>query len=148
SVMSSANSAELRTQNKIALCYVRLSQSRDGDDAVSPERQRANILAKCRELGYTPEWYQDVDGHKSGRHVKNRPGWQALSGRLTDPDVVALIGNDLARFHRKGWRVGDLVEFVEENNIALILAAPGRQIDTSTPMGKVFVYMTAIFDEF
>ena len=145
--MSSQHTSE-HPSRKIALCYVRLSQSREGDDAVSPERQRANILAKCRELGYTPEWYQDVDGHKSGRDVKNRPGWQALSKRLGDPDVVALIGNDLARFHRKGWRVGDLVEFVEENNIALILAAPRRQIDTSTPMGKVFVYMTAIFDEF
>jgi DNA invertase Pin-like site-specific DNA recombinase len=127
---------------------VRLSQSKDGEDAVSPERQRANILAKCRERGYTPEWYQDVDGHKSGRDIKNRPGWQALSKRLTDPDVVALIGNDLARFHRKGWRVGDLVEFVERNNINLILAAPGREIDTSSAMGKVFVYLTAIFDEF
>ncbi len=147
SVMSSSITPELRSK-KIALCYVRLSQARDGDDAVSPERQRANILAKCRELGYEPEWYQDVDGHKSGRDVKNRPGWQALSRRLGSPDVVALIGNDLARFHRKGWRVGDLVEFVEEHNIALILAAPGRQIDTSSPMGKVFVYLTAIFDEF
>ena len=134
--------------SKIALCYVRLSQSRDGDDAVSPERQRANILAKCRERGYIPEWYEDVDGHKSGREVKNRPGWQALRKRLTDPDVVALIGNDLARFHRKGWRVGDLVEFVEEHKISLILAAPGREIDTSSAMGKVFVYLTAIFDEF
>lgn len=133
---------------KIALCYVRLSQARDGEDIVSPERQRANILAKCRELGYQPEWYEDVDGHKSGREVKNRPGWQALSERLGDPDVVALIGNDLARFHRKGWRVGDLVEFVDSHNIALVLAAPGREIDTATPMGKVFVYLTAIFDEF
>ena len=101
---------------QIALCYVRLSQSKDGEDAVSPERQRANILAKCRMNAATlPEWYEDVDGHKSGRDVKNRPGWQALNKRLTDPDVVALIGNDLARFHRKGWRVGDLVEFVERN---------------------------------
>jgi hypothetical protein len=107
--MSSQQNPE-QPARKIALCYVRLSQSREGDDAVSPERQRANILAKCRELGYTPEWYQDVDGHKSGRDVKNRPGWQALNKRLGDPDVVALIGNDLARFHRKGWRVGDLVE--------------------------------------
>ncbi|MBZ0306431.1 MAG: recombinase family protein, partial [Anaerolineae bacterium] len=145
--MSSQTSPVHRIK-KVALCYVRLSQARDGDDAVSPERQRANILAKCRELGYQPEWYEDVDGHKSGREVKNRPGWQALSNRLGDPDVVALIGNDLARFHRKGWRVGDLVEFIEEHNIALVLAAPGREIDTSTPMGKVFVYLTAIFDEF
>jgi hypothetical protein len=52
---------------------------------------------------------------------------------------LALIGNDLARFHRKGWCVGDLLEFVEKHQIALILAAPGRQIDTASPMGKVFV---------
>ncbi len=100
-----------RTERKIALCYIRQSFTRTGepDDLNSPERQRANILIVCDKNGWTPEWYEDVGGHKSGRNEKNRPQWLALKSRLSDADVVALVANDLSRLHRKGWRVGDLV---------------------------------------
>ena len=30
--------------------------------------------------------------------------------RIGDPDVVAIIAYDLARLHRKGWRIGDLLD--------------------------------------
>lgn len=135
-------------ERNIALCYIRQSYTRDDDDKNSPERQRANIEQVCRENGWIPEWYEDADGHKSGRTVKNRPGWLALEKRLGDADVIALVANDLARLHRKGWRVGDLIERLERFGVSLVLAAPNRQIDTSTPMGKIFVQFAAIFDEY
>jgi DNA invertase Pin-like site-specific DNA recombinase len=97
---------------RVALCYVRQSQTRDENDMDSPERQRENITLACQQHGWTPEWYEDVDGHRSGTKVKNRPGWLALKARLADPDVAALVANDLSRLHRKGWRVGDLLDFV------------------------------------
>lgn len=134
--------------DKVALCYIRQSYTRDGDDKNSPERQQANIERVCQENGWIPEWYIDADGHKSGRKVKNRPGWLALERRLADPDVVALVANDLARVHRKGWRVGDLIEKLEKYDIALVLAAPNREVDTSTPMGRIFIQFAAIFDEY
>ncbi len=136
------------SERHVALCYVRQSYTRDGDDKNSPERQRANIERVCQENGWTPEWYEDAEGHKSGRTVKNRPGWLALEKRLSDPDVVALVANDLARLHRKGWRVGDLIERLEKSGITLVLAAPNRAVDTSTPMGKIFVQFAAVFDEY
>lgn len=37
-------------ERKIALCYVRLSYSRDEDDANSPERQKANIRSMCASI--------------------------------------------------------------------------------------------------
>lgn len=133
---------------KVALCYIRQSYTRDGDDQNSPERQRSNIERICQENGWKPEWYVDADGHKSGRKVQNRPGWLALEKRLGDDDVVALVANDLARVHRKGWRVGDLIEKMERYQIALVLAAPNREVDTSTPMGRIFIQFAAIFDEY
>lgn len=135
-------------EGNIALCYIRQSVTRESDDNFSPERQRANIQAVCDQNGWTPEWYEDIEGHKSGRNIKNRPGWLALKDRLGDPDVVALVANDLARLHRKGWRVGDLIEQLEMHEVSLLLAAPGREIDTSTPLGKIFVQFTAMFDEY
>ena len=87
----------------IALCYVRLSWTKPSDDpkselnkngekdmmsdADSPKRQRANIQLICDQNGWTPEWYEDADGHKSGTKEKNRPGWLALKARLNDPDI-------------------------------------------------------------
>jgi hypothetical protein len=94
----------------VALCYVRKSWTRDESDQVSPERQRAHIQAVCEANSWQPEWYEDAEGHRSGMYEKNRPGWLALKTRLGDPDVIALVANDLARLHRKGWRVGDLLD--------------------------------------
>ncbi len=136
-----------RPSERIALCYIRMSWTREGDETQSPERQRANILRKCEEEGYTPLWFEDVDGHKSGRDVKNRPGWQALVAQIGNPNVAAVIANDLSRLHRKGWRIGKLLDTLEQRRIALITAAPGKEINTNSAMGKFIINITATFDE-
>ncbi len=131
----------------VALCYVRQSFTRDGSDTNSPERQRANIQAICEKNGWLPEWYTDADGHKSGRSEKNRPGWLSLKSRLSDPDVVALVANDTSRLHRKSWRIGDLLEFLQERGIRLVLASNSQEIDLSGITGLIFTQLAAIFDE-
>jgi len=136
-----------RIVRNVALCYVRKSWTKDEKDSISPERQKAHIQAVCDANGWIPEWYEDTEGRKSGMHEKNRPAWMALKGRLKDADVVALVANDLARLHRKAWRIGDLLEFVEQHGIRLVLADPSRQIDFSTPYGKIFAQLSSIFDD-
>ena len=138
---------DLSVERTVALCYVRRSLVKDPKDMVSPKIQRQNILRICEVNGWTPEWYEDTEGHRSGMYEKNRPGWLALKARLGDPDVAALIGNDLSRLHRKGWRIGDLLDFVEQHGIKLILADPSKQIDFSTPHGRMIAQLSAIFDE-
>lgn len=136
------------TPRTVALCYVRQSQTRDQNDMLSPQRQRDNIEAHCQQRGWIPEWYQDIEGHKSGREVKNRPGWLALEKRLTDPDVVALVANDLSRIHRRGWRIGYLIDILTKHDVALALTAPGRAIDTFGPYSKLVLQFLAFLDEF
>ncbi len=132
----------------VALCYVRQSFTRDANDMNSPERQRANIQTICEREGWRPLWFVDADGHKSGRSEKNRQNWLALKTHFDDPDVIALVANDLSRIHRKAWRVGRLVdEVLDEREIRLVLAAPGREIDTATPMGKLLLTFMAMQDE-
>ncbi|CAG1008909.1 hypothetical protein ANRL4_03954 [Anaerolineae bacterium] len=131
----------------VALCYIRQSMTRDANDMNSPERQRANIQTICDQHGWTPEWYMDADGHKSGRHEKNRPGWLALKARLGDPDVAALIANDTSRLHRKSWRIGDLLDFLQEHKIRLVLAASKQEVDLGGISGLIFAQLAAIFDE-
>lgn len=140
--------SQSNVERHIALCYVRQSVTKDENDTNSPERQRANISALCESKGWTPEWYEDTGGHKSGRSVKNRPEWLALKNRLKDPGIVALVANDLSRLHRKGWRIGDLLEQLNEFGVVLTLAAPGKErIDNSTPESRMFAQLAALFDE-
>src|SRR5258708_7169356 len=136
--------ASMRT---IALCYVRQSFTRDGREMNSPGRQKDNIQAICDINGWKPEWYQDADGHKSGRSEKNRPAWLALKTRLGDPDIVALVANDTSRLHRKSWRIGDLLDFLQEHKIRLVLAASKQEIDLSGFSTLIFAQLAAIFDE-
>jgi DNA invertase Pin-like site-specific DNA recombinase len=136
-----------KVQRNVALCYIRKSWTRDESDQISPERQRSHIQAVCEVNGWKPEWYEDAEGHRSGMYEKNRPGWLALKARLGDPDVIALVANDLARLHRKGWRIGDLLDYVEQRGIRLVLADPRRHIDFSSPYGRMFAQLSAIFDE-
>lgn len=134
-------------KRNVALCYIRLSLTRDESDLDSPERQRANILAVCQKHGWLPEWYEDTDGHRSGTKEKNRPGWLSLKARLSDPDVAAVVANDLARLHRKGWRVGSLLDFLDEHGVGLVLAAPGRDFDFTGPQGRMLIMIIAMMDE-
>ncbi len=97
---SQRKQAKSSVQPTVALCYIRLSYTRDADDSNSPARQRDNIQRFCTRQGWTPEWYEDVGGHKSGQYEDNRPGWLELKSRLGDVDVAALVANDLSRFHR------------------------------------------------
>ncbi len=131
----------------VALCYIRLSLTRDESDLDSPDRQRANILSVCQKHGWLPEWYEDTEGHRSGTQEKNRPGWLTLKTRLQDPDIAAVVANDLARLHRKGWRVGSLLDFLDEHHVGLVLAAPGRDFDFTGPQGRMLIMLIAMMDE-
>ena len=131
----------------VALCYIRQSFTRNPSDMDSPERQRDNIARVCAAKGWTPEWYQDAEGHKSGTKIHNRPGWLALEKRLADPDVIAVIANDLARMHRKGWRIGQLVDLLEQHGLYLVLTAPGRELDLSKPQDRIAIQIIAMIDE-
>jgi len=108
-------------QRKVALCYIRQSQTRDEDDQNSPRRQRHNIQRVCEQNGWLPEWYEDVGGHRSGTSEKQRPEWIALKSRIGDPDVVALVANDLSRLHRNLAGVSILIDTLEKHDVTLVL---------------------------
>lgn len=94
--------------------YIHQSFTKDENVKASLERQRALAEALVQEAGWNAEWYEDTERHKSGRFVNNRSGWLELKKRLTDPDVAAIVAYDLARLHRKGWRIGELLDQLEE----------------------------------
>ncbi len=132
----------------VALCYIRQSYSRDEDDGNSPERQRSNIELVCERNNWIPEWYIDVGGHRSGTSEDKRPQWLALKKRLNDPDVVAVVANDLSRLHRNLARLSLLIETLEKHEINLVLAATNSDIDVTTLTGQMFAQMRGLMDAF
>ena len=134
-------------ERKTALIYIRQSVTKDENDKASPDRQRLLAEARVKEARWEAEWYEDTEGHKSGRFVNNRPGWLELKKRMADPDVAAIVAYDLARLHRKGWRIGDLLDQLEELGVALIFTRPGYNMDTSTRNGKFMAQIVAMLDE-
>lgn len=134
-------------ERTVALCYVRLSMTKDASDLTSPERQKANILRACEKYGWTPEWYEDAKGHKSATKEENRPAWVALKTRLTDPDVVAIVVNEQSRAMRNAWRAIKLFEELPNYGVKLHLATIDRTIDISTPDGRMTAYFQAFMDD-
>lgn len=134
-------------ERNVALCYIRLSQTKNKTDLISPERQRANIELACQKYGWIPEWYEDAKGHKSATKENNRPAWLALKERLTDPDVVAIVVNEQSRAMRNAWRAIKLFEELPRYGIKLYLASIDRTIDISTPDGRMTAYFQAFMDD-
>ena len=135
------------SEKRTALCYVRLSVTKDRSDLTSPERQRANIQRACDQYGWTPEWYEDTVGHKSATKEANRPQWLALKARLTDPDVSALVVNEQSRAMRNAWRAIKLFEELPLVGVKLHLAALDRSIDITTPDGRMSAFLQAFMDD-
>ncbi len=140
-------SPKFAAERKVALCYIRLSQTRNASDLTSPERQRANIELACQKYGWIPEWYEDAKGHKSATKEHNRPAWLALKERLKDPDVVAIVVNEQSRAMRNAWRAIKLFEELPHYGIKLYLASIDRTIDISTPDGRMTAYFQAFMDD-
>lgn len=119
----------------IILCYRRKSQVRDKADLISPQRQTVAVEAAVTLLEgqFLCEWYEDVEGHRSGRTEQGRPGWLQLKEQLKRADVEGVACYSLSRIYRN---VKEFLAFVEElNRLDLRLIVVKERIDTHTPTG-------------
>ncbi|MBK9123583.1 MAG: recombinase family protein [Chloroflexi bacterium] len=134
-------------ERRVALCYIRLSQTKNESDLKSPERQRANLQAACDKYGWIPEWYADAEKHKSGTKESNRPQWLLLKARVNDPDVAVLAVNDTSRAMRNTWRALKLFDELSSSDVKLYVAVSDRMMDIKTPDGRMSLFMQAFIDE-
>jgi site-specific DNA recombinase len=130
-----------------AAIYRRVSTDRQSEEGFSLEAQY-NILSEvAKKKGM--EIYKDYsDPGISGKTIKKRPGIQQMIKDMKEGKFEAIIVHKLDRLSRN---LGDLYEFialVNKLNIRLVIAAFGsEEIDTSSPMGKAFLYFNGIFAE-
>lgn len=124
--------------------YVRVSSKQQADDGVSIDRQIEKIKAYCDLKNYPePVIIKDegVSGFKS-----NRDGFKTLTQLCLTHSVDLIIVYDLSRLSRS---VKDTLIFmddvVEKNGVSFVSLL--NDIDTTTPCGKAFFTITAVFNQ-
>jgi DNA invertase Pin-like site-specific DNA recombinase len=108
-------------------------------DLISPERQMhtCNLWLEIQDQSYTIEWYEDIDGHRSGRQEKGRPGWQSLLAQLDRPEVAGVIADSFDRMYRNVHQFLNFLNRIEHLNKKLITVKEG--LDTSSTLGRAIV---------
>jgi len=111
------------------LCYIRVSvESRQEEQSDSPERQRGNIQRYCNELGFTPEWYEDIRGHSSGLN-SNRKSYREMLARIGDEDVVGIMVNEQTRLSREIGETRDVRRRLDKYQKRLFEAMSRHEIN-------------------
>lgn len=139
-------SARSTVNRTTALCYLRKSIVRTGTDYASIDLQRAAIERLCEQRGWAAEWFEDADGHRSGRSELGRPNWQRLKTRISDADVVAVVGYRLDRIGRSVRDIAALIELTDTHGVGVVTA--DGQIDTTNKLNawtSAQINMTAVF---
>ena len=131
------------TAKKI-VAYIRVSTLGQVQDGESLERQASRIRAYCEAKGLSePEIIADegLSGFKN-----NREGFQKLVSLCESGQVGIVIVYDLSRLSRS---VRDTLSFIEDtiNKNGIEFVSLTGDIDTTTPTGKAFLGITAIFNQ-
>ena len=117
-----------------AIGYGRKSVVRDERDTISVDRQRAAIERLAAERNEPIVWFEDAEGHRSGRSERARPGFGSLLSRLqNDPTVSTVIVYELDRAGRSVATIDKLLKLCQARNVTFISIRDG--IDTSRGMG-------------
>lgn len=121
--------------------YTRVSTEMQAEEGHSLEAQHDRLLEYIRAQGW--ELFRIyTDPGVSAKDLK-RPGVQELIRDLKQGLFDAVLVHKLDRLTRNISDLYDLVEMVNKHNIKMISFS--ENIDTSTPMGRMFVYILGIF---
>ena len=119
--------------------YCRLS-IREADEGTSLDSQRNSIQSYADQRNETVEWFTD-DGF-SGRSG-NRPAYQAMFQRLSEPGVTAVVARSVDRLGRNLKEFLLFTEAAQELGVPVVAVASG--IDTSTSAGVLFAQLLGVF---
>lgn len=124
-----------------AVGYIRLSQM--DERTTSPARQRQEIERLCEARGWDlVKVYEDLNVSGYAKNGK-RPDLDRMLARLDGVDAVVFWKLD--RLARGVRRFYDILQHCEAADVALVSTA--EPFDTSSPMGRAMVGITAVFAE-
>ncbi len=140
----------MSSTRSIALGYGRKSVVRRKSDEIGVDKQRKAIERLADERGLELDWYEDAQGHRSGRFERTRPNYLRLLSRLeTDPNVQTVIFYELDRAGRSVIIIDKILKLCQSRGITLISIRDG--IDTSRGIDANVtsqIQMRAVFSEY
>ena len=135
----------MNTKQLRVVGYVRVSSQQQADDGTSIERQIEKIQAYCNLKGHENLTILSDEGI-SGFKTTARKGYMTLIEMCSSHLVDLVIVYDLSRLSRS---VKDTLTFIEDviekNHISFVSLM--NDVDTTTPTGKAFLGITAIFNQ-
>ena len=112
-----------------AVGYLRLSRDDGEDESTSITNQRAIIEDWAKNNGFIiTEWYTD-DGYSG--YTMDRPDFNRLKNDLNNGKVKVIIAKHLSRIGRRGWKVNQFLELIQEDGNRVITLTDGY--DTFDP---------------
>jgi site-specific DNA recombinase len=126
-----------------AIAYARFSPRPRAEECESVEMQLERCRAFCAGLGYRV-LSEHADKDCSGARADNRPGLQAAIAAACKAKGV-LVVYSLSRLARNVDDARAIAKQLHRSGAELAMLR--ESIDTSTPMGKAFFTIMAVFDE-
>lgn len=124
-----------------AVIYTRVSTDRQAEEGFSLEAQHDRLVEYVRIQGWDLIRIY-TDPGVSAKDL-NRPGVKEMLTDLKTGKFDILLVHKLDRLTRNIGDLYDLVELVNTHEVKLVSLS--ENIDTSTPMGRMFVYLLGIF---
>ena len=129
------------------IAYIRVSTRQQEDAGISLDAQQARIAAYCEYRGLS---LVDVvtDVVTSKVPLADRPGGSQLLAALACGEATAVVSTKLDRLFRDTVETLVTTREWDREGVALhVLDLGGTTVDTSSPMGRMFITMVAGFAE-
>lgn len=135
--------AERRVDRQAQVRLVGYVRGSKDDQRITLDAQEARLRAFCAEHDYELECVE-IDAGLSAKDT-NRPGLEEALSRVREGLVDGLIVAKLDRLSRSVQDAARLFQEADEDGWALIVLDP--HVDTSTPYGRAFAQIAAVFAE-
>ena len=129
---------------KNAVGYVRVSTAEQAKKGISIKNQKMRIrrYAEDNDLKIVEIC---EDSGISGSKIENRPGMKQLIVLINDKKVEAVVSYKLDRLFRNASDAINTLNWLKDKQVAFHSIT--EKIDTTTPLGKFFVGITALYAE-
>ena len=133
-----------------AVGYVRISKAdRDQTEAqqrLSLRQQEHTIRQACEAKGW--ELLRVVEDFALSGNDATRPGFAEVTEAITAGTADVVVVRHVDRLYRKGWRLLQLVDPVEEGGMGWNVYSVEQAFDTSEPEGWFAFAQFALFGDF
>jgi len=130
---------------KTAIGYIRVSTEEQANSGISVESQREKLTAYCQMKNMNLVCIVTDAGVSGGKPLSLRPS----GAKLMTPKADAVVTCKLDRLFRDAADCLNVTRAWDKRGTALhVLDMGGNAVDTSSPIGRMFLTMLAGFAEF